>query len=215
MTQAQQDTRTRLIEAARDLFLMHGYHNTGISLILKQAEVNSGSLYYFFPTKEDLLLAVLEWYRDHIEDDLLAIHTAHLSDPIEKIFGLLDGYRQMLHMFEYQMGCPIGNLALEVSNDMPAARQLLFVNFEQWIDSVEGFLNEAADRLPAEIDRRGLAIHILSTMEGGVMLARTYRSLSMFDRAITQLRDYLERLIAQGSSWNTPKPAQTIEESLA
>ncbi|MEZ5164107.1 MAG: TetR/AcrR family transcriptional regulator [Fimbriimonadaceae bacterium] len=204
-----------MIEAARDLFLMQGYHNTGISQILKKAEVNSGSLYYFFPTKEDLLLAVLEWYRDHIEDDLLAIHTAHLSDPIEKIFGLLDGYRQMLHMFEFGMGCPIGNLALEVSNEMPAARQLLFVNFEQWLDSVEGFLNEAADRLPEDLDRRGLAIHILAAMEGGVMLARTYRSLTVFDQAITQLRDYIERLISQGSDWHAPKSAQTIEESLS
>lgn len=214
MTATNSDTRAKLIEAARDLFMIQGYHSTGISQILKRAEVNSGSLYYFFPTKEDLLLSVLEWYRDHIEEDLLAIHTAHVSDPIEKIFALLDGYRQMLHMFEYEMGCPIGNLALEVTNTHPAVRSLLLVNFEQWVDSVEGFLNEAQDRLPEDLDRRALAVHILATMEGGVMLARTYRSLRVFDNAIGQLRDYIERLLVIGSTWNVPKSAAKIEETI-
>lgn len=214
MSPVSTDTREKLIVAARDLFMIQGYHNTGIAQILKQAEVNSGSLYYYFPTKEDLLLAVLEWYRDHIEDDLLAIHTAHVDDPIEKVFALLDGYRQMLHMFDYDMGCPIGNLALELSNTHPAARSLLLVNFEQWVDSVEGFLNAGADRLPEDLDRRGLALHILATMEGAVMLARTYRSLRVFDQTISQLRDYVERLVSQGTNWNAPKSAKSIEETL-
>ncbi len=214
MSSVGSDTREKLVIAARDLFMIQGYHNTGIAQILKQAEVNSGSLYYYFPTKEDLLLAVLEWYRDHIEDDLLAFHTGRVDDPIEKIFALLDGYRQMLQMFEFDMGCPIGSLALELSNSHPAARSLLLVNFEQWVDSVEGYLNAGADRLPGELDRRGLALHILATMEGAVMLARTYRSLRVFDQAISQLRDYVERLIDQGTNWNAPKAVPAIEEGL-
>ena len=52
-------TRDRLVEAARTLFWKHGYASTGIAQILKEADAGSGSLYYFFPTKEDLLLAVL------------------------------------------------------------------------------------------------------------------------------------------------------------
>ena len=49
-------TRDRLVEAARTLFWKHGYASTGIAQILKEADAGSGSLYYFFPTKEDLLL---------------------------------------------------------------------------------------------------------------------------------------------------------------
>ncbi len=60
------DTRERLIEAARDLFLKQGYASTGIAQILEAADAGSGSLYYFFPTKEDLLLAVLEWYKANL-----------------------------------------------------------------------------------------------------------------------------------------------------
>lgn len=214
MRESSQATKTKLVEAARDLFLAHGYNATGISQILRTANVNSGSLYYFFPTKEDLLLGVLEWYRDHIEDDLIVLHTGHLSDPIEKIFGLLDGYRQLLKLFDFELGCPIGNLALEVANQMPSARQLLLVNFEQWLDAVQGFLDQATDRLPVELDTRQLAMHILATMEGSVMLARTYRSLNPFDQAISQLRDSIERLLADGSDWNAPRPPRSIPETL-
>ena len=53
-------TRARLIEAARQLFLVNGYEGTGISEILCKTGINSGSLYYFFKKKEDLLLAVGE-----------------------------------------------------------------------------------------------------------------------------------------------------------
>ena len=53
-------TRDKLVEVARQLFLAKGYEATGIAEILREAGVNSGSLYYFFKTKEDLLLAVLD-----------------------------------------------------------------------------------------------------------------------------------------------------------
>lgn len=208
------DTRERLVIAARDLFLMQGYQATGIAQILRQAEANSGSLYHFFPTKEDLLIAVLEWYRDNIKADLLDLHTAHLSDPIERVFGLLDGYRKMLASCDFEVGCPIGNLALELSNTHPAVRSLLLVNFEQWVDSVEGFLNQAQDRFPEDLDRRGLAIHVLTTMEGGVMLARTYRSLRLFDQTVTHLRSYIEGLMRAGTEWSEPRRAATLQESL-
>lgn len=213
MTQIGPDTRSRLIESARDLFLVQGYQATGISQILKKAGANSGSLYYFFPTKEDLLVAVLEWYRDHIKDDLLDLHTAHIDDPIERIFGLLDGYRKMLATCDFQVGCPIGNMALEITNTHPAVRSLLVVNFDQWIDSVTDFLDAAAGRLPADLDRRSLAAHILTAMEGGVLLARTYRNISLFDQTVTHLRAYIESLLRAGTHWYLPPGGSMGKES--
>ena len=53
------ETRERIVEAARQLFFKQGYAATGVAEILKAAEANSGSLYHFFPSKEDLLVAVL------------------------------------------------------------------------------------------------------------------------------------------------------------
>lgn len=214
MTRPASATREKLIETARDLFHQQGYTPTGIAQILKKSGVNSGSLYYFFPTKEDLLIAVLEWYRDHIKDDLLDLHTKHLSDPIEKVFGLLDGYRQMLLLFEFELGCPIGGLALELSNSHPAVRSLILVNFEKWVDSVEGFLRGAEDRLPEDTDLRSLAVHFLTTMEGGMMVARTYRSTTPFDNTVSHLRAYMDTLLAAGSDWSAPRQMKSLEETI-
>ena len=57
-------TRERILHAARELIYAQGYNATGISAILKMARVNSGSLYHYFPTKADLLRAVLEHYTE-------------------------------------------------------------------------------------------------------------------------------------------------------
>jgi AcrR family transcriptional regulator len=54
------------------LFGEKGYESTSVADILKAAGANSGSLYHFFPTKQDLLLEVLRRYRDGIGPMLLA-----------------------------------------------------------------------------------------------------------------------------------------------
>src|ERR1700682_6696139 len=106
------DTRDRLIETARNLFLQNGYGNTGIAQILKVADVGSGSLYHFFPTKEDLLIAVLQKYKALLAPMVIQPVFDRIQDPIERIFGVLDGYRQMLAVTGFAMGCPVRNLAL-------------------------------------------------------------------------------------------------------
>ena len=202
------DTRDRLIETARNLFLRNGYGNTGISQILKEADVGSGSLYHFFPTKEDLLLAVLEKYKELLRPMVLEPVYQRVQDPIERIFGILDGYRQMLVLLRFEQGCPIGNLALELSNSHPAARQLLAENFTGWRRAVEQCVQDAAGRLPQHTSAEGLAQFVLTTMEGAVMLARTYRSLEPYNTAVTHLRDYFDRLLADGTEWAKSRQAQ-------
>jgi AcrR family transcriptional regulator len=104
-------TRDRLIEAARQLFLVKGYEGTGIAEILREAGVNSGSLYYFFRTKEELLLAVLDWYVEGLRPFVIDPAFSSTEDPIERVFAVLAGYRMMLQMTDCRQGCPIGNLA--------------------------------------------------------------------------------------------------------
>jgi AcrR family transcriptional regulator len=196
------ETRERLIETARQLFHEHGYTATGIAQILNEADVRSGSLYYFFPTKEDLLLAVLEAYKDLLWPVVIQPVFDRVSDPIERIFGILDGYRQQLLATTYQSGCPIGNLALELANSIPAARALIAANFSGWRKAIERCLDDASGRLPAAVNREQLALFVLTTMEGAVMLARTYHDIEPYDAAVTQLRDYFERLLHHGSDWS-------------
>lgn len=187
-------TRQRIVMTALELFYVKGYNSTSISDILSRSQVHSGSLYHFFPGKQDLLVAVLEFYRDGIKENLLDVAWARVDDPIERIFALLNGYRTGLLMSDFAHGCPIGNLALELSEPDPRIRELLQVNFENWIAAVEHCLVEAGSRLPPDADRHALAEFVLTTMEGAIMQARTARDIAVFDRNIAVLRKHIAML---------------------
>lgn len=193
------DTRTRLAVTAMRLFSEKGYESTSVSDILKAAGANSGSLYHFFPTKQDLLLEVLRMYRDGIYPMLLEPAWAGIQDPIEKVFALLSAYRRALEGTECVYGCPIGSLALEIHEPDPPVRELIAINFDGWVDAVERCYVDAGTRLPRDLDRRGLAVFTLTAMEGGVMQARAQRSLDAFDKSIAMLRDYVARLEREAS----------------
>lgn len=187
-------TRDRLVFTAMQLFGEKGYLSTSVADILREAGANSGSLYHAFPTKQDLLLAVLDMYRMGIEPMLLAPAWAGVDDPIERVFALLAAYRQRLVDTDCLYGCPIGSVALELHEPDPPVRELLSVNFDGWVDHVEACLVAAGERLPADLDRRKLAVFVLTTMEGGVMQSRTHRTLEAFDASVEGLRDYVTRL---------------------
>jgi AcrR family transcriptional regulator len=193
------ETRARILEAARELFWRQGYTATGVAQILEAAGARSGSLYYFFPTKEDLLDAVLERYKEMLAPMVVEPVFARVADAIERIFGILAGYRHQLVATKFQHGCPIGNLALEISNAQPSARKRVAENFTGWRRVIEKCLADAADRLPAALDREQVALFVLTTMEGAVMLARTYQSLDPYDAAVAQLRSYFALLLKKGN----------------
>lgn len=191
--------RDRLIQVAMDLFASQGYGNTGLAQIAREAEMLPGSLYHFFPTKEDLLAATLETRLRLLQPEVLDPIWSRIDDPIERIFGLLDGYRRMLRMTEFGHGCPIGNLVIELTETNPNIRPLLAANFDNWIHAVQRCFTDARHRLPDDADPEQLALFVLVTMEGAVMLARTYRNFDAYDTAVASLRDYIERLLAAGT----------------
>ena len=188
------DTRTRIVETARELFWSKGYNSTSIADILARAQVNSGSLYHFFPGKQDLLVAVLESYRVGLEEALLAPAWEGIEDPLERVFALLARYRELIVLTDCSYGCPIGSLALELHEPDPAVRKLLADNFDGWTVAIRSCLEAAGPRLPDDLDRHALAEFVLTVMEGAVMQARTYRDVAPFDRAVAQLRRHFQQL---------------------
>lgn len=199
------DTRDRLIQAAMLLFWRKGYGSTSVADILQAADANSGSMYHFFPTKQDLLLAVLERYREGIGPMLLEPAWRGVDDPLERVFALLAAYRRLIAETDASYGCPIGSLALELHEPDPPVRRMLAENFDGWVRAVETCLDEAAARLPPDVDRHALAQFVLTTMEGGVMQARTHRSLEPFDACVACLKDYFERLERITAAAPTPE----------
>ena len=194
MITGSDNTRDRIILAGLRLFAAKGYQSTSIVDLLQEADAHSGSFYHFFPTKQDLLLAVLKTYRDGIEPMLLAPAWDGIVDPIAKVFALLAVYRRALENSGCTYGCPIGSLALELHEPDPPVRELLSVNFSGWVSHIRACLDAARSRLPRSVNTEQLATFVLTTMEGGVMQARTHRSLSAFDASVASLHDYFDRL---------------------
>lgn len=186
---SQPTTRDRIVQAAIKLFWRKGYGSTSIADILETAKVNSGSLYYFFTGKQELLVAVLEAYRDGIGAMLLEPSWGEVEDPVEKVFALLATYRRLLAETDCFYGCPIGSLALELHEPDPEVRELIAANFANWTEAVRGCLEEAG--LRDGTDTQALAELVLAVMEGAVMQTRTYRDIGHYDRAVEQLRNYL------------------------
>ena len=176
------------------LFHEQGFQATGLAQILRTAGVNSGSLYHFFDGKHELLLAVLERYRELLWPVLLRPIWEGTRDPLERIWGLLDRYRRGLIESDFRSSCPIGSLSLELKDLHPQAHELLAENFEGWRVAVRECLQEAGDRLPSSVDRDRLATFVLTTMEGGVMQCRSYRRIEPFDHSVAVLEDYFARL---------------------
>ncbi len=200
------DTRERILDAAARLFHEQGYNATGIATILREAKVNAGSLYHFFPGKEALLVGVLERYVGMLRPCVTDHAEAATNDPIDRVFALLGFYREGLVQTGCAMGCPIGNLALELADDHAEIRGLIDRNFRNWIGVVQGWLDAAGERLPEGTDRAGLAQFVLTVMEGGIMQARAARDLCPFDASVAQLRAYFDALLASARREQSTQP---------
>ncbi len=194
-------TRDRLIESARHLFWERGYAGTSMADLLGHADVNSGSFYHFFESKEALLRAVLEMYLDSLRPVVVDPAFAKTSNPVGRIFAILAGYRERILLTECRYGCPLGRLALEIDPENRPAHDLIAENFRGWIAVVRECLEQIGKQLPRNTDIESLATYVLAVMEGGVMLSRSYASVEPFDRAVAQLHEHFRLLL---------RPARTV-----
>ena len=52
------DKREKLLQTALELFVSQGFYDTPTSKIAKEAGIATGTLFYFFPTKDDLIISL-------------------------------------------------------------------------------------------------------------------------------------------------------------
>jgi TetR/AcrR family transcriptional repressor of nem operon len=186
---SQADTRHRIVEAARFLFWEKGYAATGLAELLARAGANSGSFYHFFDSKDAVLRTVLETYRDLLDPMVVRPAFRTHTRPIDRIFALLDGYRQRVVSTDCQYGCPIGRLALELDPENAPAHALIAQNFTAWRQAVAACVRDAGIAKPEDV-----AVFVLTVMEGAVMQSRAYRSIEPYDACIRQLRTHFAAL---------------------
>jgi len=180
-----------LVSTATDLFSRQGYGQTGVNEIMQRARATSGSFYHFFPAKEDLAAAVLEQATEGLDAEVFRPAAEAAGDPVERIFAVLDHYRQRLVASDFALGSPAGCLAAELSETHPLLRAKAREFFDVTINRIESSLDEAADSLVPGVDRHQLAELVACTLEGALVLARAQRSTAPLDGAVAGLRRHL------------------------
>ena len=171
------DARQRLIESGRELIHERGYTAVGVAELCEKAGVNKGSFYYTFPSKQELVLAVIDSFRDDASRTFADL-TSGSGAPLERLqrfFG--EAHRESRRKRKEcgrVIGCAFGNLALEMSTQDDAVRERLGEVFDSHVDRIEAVVKEALARgdIPS-LDTRRAARALVALLEGAILLAKT------------------------------------------
>jgi len=172
------DTRQRLVDSARELIYSRSYGDVGVQAICEHAGVRKGSFYHFFSSKRELALAAVDEFLVIFKDELLTQAFASDLPPMARFGHLIDlVYQQQKAIKEESgalLGCPFGNLAMEMSTQDEVMRSKLELIFALLREPFEENLRQAvaAGELPADTDIDGAAQAVLAYMEGVVLLAK-------------------------------------------
>jgi TetR/AcrR family transcriptional repressor of nem operon len=174
----EMDTKERILATARELFHGRSYADVGIKEICSMANVQKGSFYHFFPSKQDLAMAVIDNMADDWANGFVAEAFDEELPPMERLDYMVDAvyyWQKAAKNLEGRMpGCLFGNLALEVSTRDEVIRARLNAIFEKASSRFHEALEQAIERgdIPF-LDTQATATAMLAYLEGVILLAKT------------------------------------------
>jgi len=175
---SKEKTKDLLLEAGKKTFLEKGYNNSGIESILQAAGVPKGSFYYYFGSKEDFGLQVLDRFAECIGERQERI-LGDLSVPaVDRLRNYCEAVFEVLESDHCRKGCLVGNLSQEMADQSEVFRARLEEIFENWVDRYAACLSEAqqAGELGPDLDVHELAEFWLNSWQGAILRAKTMRS---------------------------------------
>ncbi|MFI5486051.1 TetR family transcriptional regulator [Micromonospora echinaurantiaca] len=108
------DTRTRILRAALDLFAEHGYQRTALRQIADRLRLTKAAILYHFPTKEQLLTALVE----PLVSDLERLLDAAEALPAERArWTVLEGWVDIMLTHRRPLGMLFHDIALITRGD--------------------------------------------------------------------------------------------------
>ena len=178
--------RERIIAAAWDLFWQQGFHATSVADIAKQARLPKGSIYNYFPSKEELLAFVMGRLKYEIETELrLQVLSGSLS-PSALTNRLLDHYGGIYSKYGYTRGDPLAACLSELATTHPELTARLLPIQQTWLQVVTQKIWAYATvaSIPALIERApSLAQQIYASLQGTLLLMRAQRSPEPIEEA--------------------------------
>ena len=177
-------TRARIVEAAAALIHERGVAGTTLEDVNVAAGVSGSQMYHYFPDKNDLVRAVIDYQAETIiEHNRQALGSPKGVEAWRKM--VVTGVRST----QGKGGCALGSLGGQLAESDPEARALIAAGFDQWAAAISDGLRSlhAEGKLPSDIDPDDLATTLLATLQGGLLLAQVQRSTRPLETAVDTL----------------------------
>lgn len=176
--------RARIVEAAAVLIHERGVAGTTLEDVKAAAEVSGSQMYHYFPDKNELVQAVIDYQADAIVN--------RNRDALSSANGV-EAWRKMVmaaaKRTKAKGGCALGSLVGQLAESDPEARALIAAGFDQWAGAIADGLRplHAEGKLPSGIDPDDLATTLLAMLEGGLLLSQVHQSARPFETAVNTL----------------------------
>jgi TetR/AcrR family transcriptional repressor of nem operon len=192
-------TRERLLQAASRAVYRSGFQSASLDAILAATGVSKGALYYHFDSKEALGYAIVE---EIIAPNLRGKWLRPLQrgkDPIHTLIGIVQG--ESVRPEDVRGGCPLNNLAQEMSPLDEGFRKRLALVFHAWQEGVAAALREGQTRgrVRRDAEPAGAAGFLIAMLEGYVSLAKNAQDSKVMKAGIRNIVDWLRSLRPPGN----------------
>jgi TetR/AcrR family transcriptional repressor of nem operon len=187
-------TREQILDVASRLIHLRGYHATSLDDVLRESGVGKGNFYYHFKSKEDLGYAIIgRVIQGFVERTLEPAFADPEADPLEQIGHFLDRVLENQRHRNCIGGCPMGNLASELSDVHEGFRQRLAEIFIQWRVKVAEALarGQRMGRLRADRDPAAAAQFLVASLEGAILMTKVTRDIAVMERCIGEIKHHL------------------------
>ena len=165
------DTREKILRCGGEIIHLKGFSATGLQEILAAAQVPKGSFYFYFQSKEDFGLALIDYYRQQLAEQVAPILNNRMLSPLQRLDEFFQSFRNQFAREGFIRGCPLGNLVQELGDVHPAFREKLFVSLEALIVKIARLLTEARElkEIPATVSPEDTARFIVSAWQGALL----------------------------------------------
>lgn len=167
----KENTKNRILEHAGRMIHKKGFNNTGIQEILDSAGVPKGSFYFYFKSKEDLGLAIIDHFAQSVAQLGESLLVKAPGSPLERLRGYFGAMRKFFEQENWKSGCPIGNLTQEMGTLNEAFRSKLQSVFNMMQSDIRNCIEQAKlqHEVDEELDLDETAEFILDSWEGAIL----------------------------------------------
>lgn len=196
-SEAADNTRARLLEAAFHEIHRNGFRAASIDAILRETGVTKGALYYHFKNKAELGYAVVE--------EIVRPFVHENWEPILEADNVIDGAIAVMHQrieerseIALTLGCPFNNLIQEMSPVDAGFRERLHTLLEEWRTGVANGIKQGQERghVRRDVDPQGTADFMISAIEGCIGMAKGAGCRTFYQGGMRGLEEYLNHLRA-------------------